>query len=215
MATVERYLPALDSGALLSWAAVVNAEVLVTLAYVVATPSVPTDPLTYVYPWVWLNVAGWAVYTTRPAPSSRRTRALAAVGGVAYFAVVGYAGGLFHLTGAGLGFAVHWLPPGWGPAVTYSASAFTLVLLPFKVVGYAALAYLVAVTVVDASASALSGLLGLVSCVSCTWPVLATIVTGAFGSASALTALATTRAYGLSTVVFVASVLLLRWRPSL
>lgn len=212
--TIDRYVPTPDTATLLRWGAVVNAEILVTLAYVLLSPNIPTDPLVYVYPWVWVNVAAWAVLRVRPTPTSQRVRWAAAVVGVAYFLLVGYAGGLYHLSGAGLGLSIHWLPPGWGPAPVYSASAFTVVLMPFKVVGYAALAYLVSVTVRDASASALSGLVGLVSCVSCTWPVLATIATGLFGSASALSSLAMTRAYGVSTVVFVVSVLALTWRPT-
>ncbi|WP_435097735.1 DUF7546 family protein [Halarchaeum sp. P4] len=214
MHALARRLPDLDSGTLLSWAAVLNAEILVTLAYVVLAPSIPTDPLTYVYPWVWLNVAAWGVLRVRPSPTPGRVRWLAAAVGVAYFLVVGYAGGLYHLSGAGLGFSLHWLPPGWGPAPVYSADGLTVVLMPFKLGGYAALAYLVSVTVRDASASALSGVLGLVSCVSCTWPILATVATGLFGSASALTSVAMTEAYGISTVVFVVSVLALVWRPT-
>jgi len=211
---VDRYVQTPDSATLLQWGTVVNAEVLVTLAYVFFSPNTPTDPLIYVYPWVWVNVAAWAVVRVRPTPTSRRVRWAAAAVGVAYFLLVGYAGGLYHLSGAGLGLSVHWLPPGWGPAFVYSASAFTLVLMPFKLVGYAALASLVSVTVQDASASALSGLVGLVSCVSCTWPVLATLATGLFGSASALSSIAMTQAYGISTVVFVISVLALTWRPT-
>lgn len=214
MATVTRRLPSPETGTLLAWVAILNAEVLLTLVYVVLSSGTPTNPLTYVYPWVWLNVAGWAVVRARPTPTTRRVRWLAAAVGVAYFLAVGYAGGLYHLSGSGLGLSVHWLPPGWGPTFIYSASGLTVVLLPFKLGGYAALAYLVSVTVRDASASALSGVLGLVSCVSCTWPVLATVATGLFGSASALTSVAMTRAYGISTVVFVASVLALAWRPT-
>ncbi|GAD52112.1 ABC transporter, ATP-binding protein homolog [Halarchaeum acidiphilum MH1-52-1] len=213
-ATLDRYVPSPDAPTLLRWGALLNAELLATLAYVLLAPGTPTDVLVYVYPWVWIDVALWAVLRTRPTPTSRRVRWASYAIGVAYFLLVGYAGGLYHLSGTGLGLSVHWLPLGWGPAPIYSAGAFTVVLMPFKVAGYAALASLVSCTVRDASASALSGLLGLVSCVSCAWPVLATIATGIFGSASVLTSITMTRAYGVSTVVFVASVLALTWRPT-
>jgi hypothetical protein len=49
--------------------------------------------------------------------------------------------------------------------------------------------------------------------VSCTWPVAAMLFTGFFGSASAVVAVAENTPYALSTVIFVASVVLLVWRP--
>jgi hypothetical protein len=51
----------------------------------------------------------------------------------------------------------------------------------------------------------------LVSCVSCTLPVLAALVSGVAGGS--VTAVATGFSYDLSTLVFVASVGLLYWRP--
>jgi hypothetical protein len=118
------------------------------------------------------------------------------------------------LHGESLGARIAWLPPGWGPTLVYSGSALTVSLFPFKVLGYAALAYLVTATVLDTANAGLAGLLGLFSCVSCTWPVAATVLTGVFGGTSAAASVATNQPYGLSTVVFVSSVLLLTWRPS-
>ena len=68
-------------------------------------------------------------------------------------------------------------------------------------------------TVLDAARSAVTGVLGLLSCVSCSWPVLASLATGVAGGGSGLAAAVSTGSYGLSTVVFVATVALLYWRP--
>ncbi len=120
-----------------------------------------------------------------------------------------------HAHETGLRLAYRSLPPGFGPALLYSGSVVSLNLFPYQVVGYAALAYLVYATVLDAAGSAVSGLLGLFSCVSCTWPVIGTVVAGLFGSGSAVYAFALSRSFLLSTLVFVSAVALLRWRPDL
>jgi hypothetical protein len=166
------------------------------------------------YPFVWINAALWGVSRVGLPDASRRQYALAAAVGAAYFLLLGGVGGLYMFHGADLGARIAWLSPGWGPALLYSGSALTVSLLPFKVIGYAALAYLVAVTVLDAARTGLAGLLGVFSCVSCTWPVAATLFTGVFGGASAVTSVAQNEPYALSTVVFVSSVLLLAWRPA-
>ncbi|MEF8853071.1 MAG: hypothetical protein V5A44_04815 [Haloarculaceae archaeon] len=173
----------------------------------------------WVYPFVWINVGLWAIVRTAPAATgaSPRQRTLVGVLAVAYFAVLAYAGGLVgHGTPAGAGAVnVVWgtVPPGWAPVVTYAGSALTLTLVPFKLAGYLALAYLVYATVLDAARSAVTGLLGVLSCVSCSWPVLASLATGVAGGSSGLAAAVTTGSYGLSTLVFVATVALLYWRP--
>lgn len=79
--------------------------------------------------------------------------------------------------------------------------------------GYLALSYLVVVTPLDVSGSALSGALGFASCVSCTWPILGTAVTALFRGGSMLATVATNQPYGLSTFVFATAVGLLVWRP--
>jgi hypothetical protein len=86
--------------------------------------------------------------------------------------------------------------------------------MPYKVVGYLALAYLVYDTVLDTAGSAVSGVLGLVSCVSCTWPVVATLAAGIAGSGTAVAAAASEWSYTIGTLAFVVTVVLLRWRPS-
>lgn len=221
-----RYRP--DRELLLVWAAVINAELLAVAVYLLWTGATPTRPLFYVYPFVWINAALWALWTVDvPAVDDRRRGALAAAAGVGYFLVLGYFGGLYAVgsaagangsggvvAGAGWSLVLASFPPGWSPAVLYDGATVTLALLPFKVFGYVTLAYLVAVTVLDASGGAAAGLLGLFSCVSCTLPLIAGAVSGLVGGAGALVAAAYGQSYGLSTVVFVVTVVLLVWRPT-
>ena len=198
---------------LLYGALLVNAEIAVVLFYYAVVAATPTDLVFLAYPFVWINAAAWGVARVDLPAAPPRRRWLAYGLGAAYFLLLGGVGGLFMLHGEALGARIAWLPPGWGPTLVYSGSALTVSLFPFKVVGYAALAYLVAATVLDAANTGLAGVLGLFSCVSCTWPVAATVLSGVFGGASAAASVATNQPYALSTVVFVSSVLLLTWRP--
>lgn len=196
------------------WAVILNAEVILMVWYYALMPAVPTNLLQLAYPWIWINASIWAVSRVRLSPSGDRDRLLALGVGVGYFLVLGYFGGLYQLVGADLGFRLAMLPPGWGPVTTYSGASFTLSLLPFKVIGFLALAYLVAATVIDAARTGLAGFIGVFSCVSCTWPLLATVLTGVFGTASAAASIVTGQPYGASTVVFLASIGMLVWRPT-
>lgn len=198
---------------LLYGALVVNGEIALVLLYYALASATPSDLLFHVYPLLWINAALWGVTRVDVPATSARQRWLAIGVGVAYFLLLGGLGGLYKFGGAGLGFRLSWLPPGWGPTAIYSGTAVTLSLFPYKVVGYAALAYLVAVTILDTARTGFAGLVGLFSCVSCTWPLAAMLFTGIFGSASAVAAVAENTPYALSTVVFGASVVLLVWRP--
>lgn len=199
----------------LFWGALlVAAEAAAIAAYLTVADVTAVAALPYLYPFVWLNASVWALARVDVPAVSRRRRLLAGGVGAGYFLLLAFIGGVAHLGGMGTGVRIAWLPPGWGPALLYSGTALTVVAMPYKVVGYATLAYLVGVTVADAAGSALSGLVGLFSCVSCTWPVLATVLTTLFGGASAAATLATNQPYGLSTLVFLSAIGLLVWRPT-
>ena len=198
----------------------VNTEILLLMGYTFATGRLPDRPL-YYYPFVWINVGLWAVWRTEPRPADRRDRWLAGAVAGGYFLVLAVFGGLVGTAGlpagvepTGLRIVTLDLPPGYGPAVLYQGSVLRAAILPLKLVGYAALAYLVYATVLDATEAAAVGLLGLFACVSCTWPLFASVLTGVGGSTLAAAAVAT-NSYGVSTAVFVLTVGLLYWRPSL
>ncbi|MFB6087707.1 MAG: hypothetical protein ABEJ85_04230 [Haloarculaceae archaeon] len=203
----------------LVWGALlVNTELVLLLAYTMLGNSRLLGlrgVIMWLFPFVWINVGIWAVVRTDPAPASARQRRLAALLAAGYFVVLAYTGGMIGPTHRTLAPRVVWttIPPGWAPTVTYSGVGLSLTLIPYKVVGYAALAYLVYATILDAAGAAVSGVLGLVSCVSCSWPVLASILTGALGSGSALAAAVYDWSYLVSTAVFVVTVALLYWRP--
>lgn len=199
---------------LLYAALVVNGELALVLFYFAVSSAEPADLVFLAYPFVWINVAALGVAAVDLPAASRKRRWAAYAVGVAYFLVLGGVGGLYLFHGANLGARVSWLSPGWGPALLYSGESLTVSLLPFKVIGYAALAYLVVATILDAARTGVAGLLGLFACVSCTWPVAATVLTGAFGSASVAASVATDQPYALSTFVYVSSVALLAWRPA-
>jgi hypothetical protein len=194
---------------------VLGAELLALFVYLAVSRVSLLSPRYALYGLLWVNVGLWVLWRTDVSPASARTRRRAAALAVVYFGALAVAGGLVGpASPAGAtGFRVAWLPPGWGPALLYGGSTLSLVLMPARVVGYAALTYLVYATVVDASRAAVSGIVGLLSCVSCSWPILASVATGLLGSGSALAAATTTLSYDLSTAVFLLTVGLLYWRP--
>lgn len=219
MATARSRLDGGTARRTVLWVGLVLAvESLVVLAFAVASdvrPASLSAVRLWIYPWVWINVSVWAVLRTSPADAPTRTRRLAALAAVVYFGVLAYAGGLVGHAHGPTPLRVVWatVPPGWGPVLTYAGDGVSLTLVPYRVVGYLALAYLVYATILDATRSAVTGLLGVLSCVSCSWPVLAALAAGVAGSGSGVAAAVSTGTYGLSTLVFVATVALLYWRP--
>jgi hypothetical protein len=177
----------------------------------VALAGAGVEPRYLLYPFVWVNAGLWGVWRVGTVGATGRRRRLAAGVGLAYLLVlVAVDGTLGPASGAASGLRVAWLPPGWGPALLYRGSVLDLTLFPFKAVGYASLAYLVAATVVPATRTALGGLVGLFSCTSCTLPVAAAVVSGVAGGSGVLAAGSSLAwSYDLSTAVFVVSVALL------
>lgn len=200
--------------------AVLYVEVMALTGYWLFGDTVSVSaPRFALYGLLWINVALWVFVRTDIPSASRTTVRRAAVVAVGYLALLAYTGGV---VAPGIpasydyvaGFSVLWLPPGWGPALVYKTEFVRLILMPARVLGYLALTYLVFVTVVDAASSAVSGLLGLFSCLSCSWPILASVGTAVLGGSSFVAAATTTYAYDVSTVVFLVTVALLSWRPT-
>lgn len=213
----ERLAAAVPTPRRLAWYALLfNLQLVLVVLYYAFSTAAPGDLRYVAYGLVWINVGALAIYRTRPPAGvgfRTRRRALALAAG--YFGVLAVFGGMVS-TGVGgpaSGLRVAWITPGWGPAIVYGGTDLTLVLMPAHVVGYTALAYLLYVTVLDASGSAIGGLLGILSCFSCTWPILAAIAAALFGGTGFLATTAMEMSYDLSTVVFLATVALLYWRP--
>lgn len=199
---------------LLYAAVVANTLVLLLLLYALTTDRPVTT--IWAYPVVWITVGAWALLRTSPAPADRRTRRVAAALASGYFLLLAYVGGLFGPSigvETGLTIQVAELPPGWNPAVLYADETVRFAIIPYTTFGYAVLSYLVYATAVEAKGAVAGGVLGLFSCVSCTLPVVASVLGGFVGGAGAVAAAASSMTYGLGTVVFVVTVLLLSYRP--
>jgi hypothetical protein len=201
-------------------AALIVAEALLVGWYVWLSDATVYDATYLAYPFAWINVSVLAVWRTTPAPTTRRRRWIGAVAAVAYGLVLAVLGGL--VARGYLLFGEQWttslriaieVPPGWGPALLYVGPYLRLSVIPFKLIGYLALSYLVYATVIDARGSAVSGVFGLFSCVSCSWPIVASLVTGITGAGTASFQAAFVSSYPLSTAIFVGTVALLYWRP--
>jgi len=205
-----------DVRTLVYGAIVANTLLLLSVAYLLLGGVVGMDPRYSVYGVLWLFVGIVVLWKTDPAPADDRTRRRAVAVAAVYFAALAVAGGLVTLPAAGASWGGRLvpLPPGWGPVPVLTTPYVVIGLVPARVVGYLALSYLVYATVIDAAGSAVSGLLGLLSCVSCTWPVLASAATAVVGGGSAVASVALGLSYDISTAVFLATVGLLYWRPS-
>ena len=211
----------LPSRETLLWGALlVNTEALLVLGYLFVSDSQLLNLAAlrlYGYPFVWINVSLWALVRVSPPAAPARRRLFAGTLAVGYFLLLSYLGGLVSLAGSsGLDVSVHGLtiPPGWSPTVVVDIAGLLVTAIPFKLLGYITLSYLVYAMVVEA-AGILPAVLGLFSCVSCVWAAVVIPLTGAIGGSTALAGFVYAGGYDLSTAVFVTAVLLLAWRPSL
>lgn len=193
-----------------AWLALFALEALALAGYFAVVPG-ESGPLRYVvYPFVWMNASLWAVARVSPHAGSRRHRLLGLAAGASYFLLVMAVPGNVGLgTAAETSLRVGWYVPGWGPLVAVSSPWLRLYLVPFEVVGYAALAYLVYANALRLARGTLSGALGLVTCVGCTVPVLAPVVGLLGGPATGLASTAYAWSYDLGTALFLVTLGLL------
>lgn len=201
--------------------AAILVEALLVVAYFLATPAEVLDPRYVIYPLVWINVGLWAVVRTPLPRASGRAKLIAGVLSIGYFLLLAWLAGL-------IGAHTHeYLPRGlyrvgqgsigsigWGPRIAFVTDAFYLYFIPYKAIGFLALAYLVYTTLLEATDAALSGAIGVFACVSCTFPVFSSFAAGLLGP-SAFIAAVYQVSVDLSTVVFVLAVAFLYWRPEL
>jgi hypothetical protein len=191
-------------------------ELLFAVAYVALTRTILTRPaMVVLVPFVWLNLSLWVFVRVRPSGTEKR-RWPALLVAAAYLGLLGVLGGLVVLgdgnPAAGLRVTVTGFP-GWVPLVIADAGPAAVVVVPFKLVGYVALSYLVYVTVLDAGGAMLGSAVGLFSCISCTFPLIAGLVSTLTGGAATAAAVYNS-SYPLSTVVFTVTVFLLAWQPT-
>lgn len=188
-----------------SWAGLLALEALALVVYFAAVPADVVALRYLLYPFVWINAGVWAVRRISPVADGPRHRALGLAVAAAYFlAVMAIPGKLgFGVAGAAMDLRVGWYAPGWGPLLAFQSPWLRLFLVPFEVVGYGALSYLVYANALQFAREAFSGALGLVTCVGCTVPVLAPAVGLLGGPASSLTTTAYAWSYDVGTVIFI------------
>ena len=185
-------------------AVVATVALLTAIAtYLRLTDAVITTGRSLSYPVVWivtsLTAAVWIGLTVRGRP--RRWRGVAIGGG--YTLVIGWLTGLLGATTGGFPLRVHAAPPGWGPIILYDSGLLRLSIVPFKLIAYLALGYVIYALVAAHRGSIRAAAVGVFSCVSCTGPLLVAII-GAVGGTQATTAVATA-GYDIATVALVAT----------
>lgn len=197
------------------WLLVLGVETVLLVAYFGLTNATVTRVGYVLAPFVWINASLWAVTRTTPTAAPRRRRLIAGALSVGYFvlllAVTGLVGGG---TGTELAYVeVGAGSPGWGPVVRYGGTLASVTVVPFRVIGYLALAYLVYEALLGATTAALSGLVGLASCVSCGFSVVLSVVAGVTGASSGAVGAVYAASVEVSTAAFLLALLLLVARP--
>ncbi|WP_123536270.1 DUF7546 family protein [Halosimplex salinum] len=201
-------------------AAAIALEGALVVGYFLATPGDVTVPRYVLYPFVWINAVLVAAWRTPIPSASRRRHLVAGALAAVYFLLLANWAGLIGLTVGGhhpipesvLGVTVGSGSPGWG-RVRVITRVFYVSFVPYRVIGYLGLTYLVYAAVLDASGAVASGALGLVSCLSCSFPIVASFATGLLGGMVTLMSTVVAYSIDISTVAFLASVALLYWRP--
>jgi len=208
-----RHLLLAETTAIRWWCLVVAAELAVVTAYLATTSTVTVvEPRYVVYPFLWINVGVWAMVRTETPSVDRRQWAVAATLAGGYLGVLLLAAGTLQIgigepLNGGAVASIHWNIPGLGPIVVYGTPRVRLSIIPFKLVGYVAMTYLVYARLLGATRAVLSGALGLFSCVGCTFSLLLPLLGATTLFGSTLTGLA----WDLSTLVFLLTVALLYW----
>ena len=171
------------------------------IGYTLAVDPVVQSASQVLYPLLWLAASGTALWLVRDRLPSPSPLTAAVAGG--YTLVLLWTAGLVMSPAGSAGVSVHLGLPGWGPAVVYTTSFVTVMVIPFLVVGYATLGILAASAVQATIRTTAAGVLGLFACVSCTAPLVAGIA-GSLG-ASSVAATISSAQYPLATAAFLVS----------
>lgn len=159
-----------------------------------------------------LMVVAGLVGVTVDLPLLRLSGGLA-VGGVAFVPLADLLAAVpLHSQTHATGVQVTMAAPGWGPRVAFVTHAFYVNIVPYRVAGYLALAYLAYGAALDTARATVPGVVGLASCIGCSFPLVASAVAGVVGSA-ALVGAVVPLSVDLSTAAYVLAVGLLYWRP--
>ncbi|GAB6878374.1 hypothetical protein JCM17823_06480 [Halorubrum gandharaense] len=155
-----------------------------------------------VYPFVWLTTVGGAFATV--GHLVRRISAFETVIAGGYIILLTWISGGLSVGWTELGITTSGGIPGWGPVIGIDAFVITVVAVPFQVIGYVTLGFLIAQALQNRSGSAAAGVIGLLSCAGCILPLLA--VSASIGMVPAFSG---SIPYSVSTIAFVLSTTLL------
>jgi len=221
MSTItRRFSGSFDRQDLLYGALLVNTELLLVAMHALFGGTNATSwqgIFQYIYPLVWINAGLLVIVKTTPPPVPTKARRKAIAVGAVYFLILAAIGGIIRPGSPGIEsyvqFNLLYLPPGWNPMLAYFSPLVSVTLIPYKLVGYWALAYLVYVMVLDTAGLSWGTLTGLFSCVSCVMGILVPTLSSVLGGTGAVVGQLVPESYGASTVVYLVSLALLYWRP--
>lgn len=176
----------------------------------------------YLIPFIWITIGIMAVWHTEPVKRNTKHMALGAILAASYFLLILYLSGMIGPTTAAIEAATGFTPISvewqhslrWGPILIYSGRWLAATIIPYQIIGYLALTYLIYAAILDLSRSATAGIIGLAPCPGCAAPVLTSLLAGAAGTSSAFVVLIE-YTYEIATVLFVGGVGLLNWQPTL
>jgi hypothetical protein len=196
-------------------------QLIIGIAYAVVVDAPIPNFRYYLIPFVWITIGILAVWYTTPSNRNTQHTIIGAIVAVSYFFLILYLSGMIGPTRAAIeatagssSIGVEWHRPlGWGPILTYSGNRFAVTLIPYQVIGYLALSYLIYAAILDISKSATAGVIGLAPCPGCAAPLLAPLLAGAAGTSSAFVFLIS-YTYEIATILFVGAVGLLYWQPT-
>ena len=186
--------------------AVLVGHVALIFGYIAWTNTVVESTRHVLYPVAWITLSVFLVsFFYRYGPNPRQSRIAVGVGS-GYLLLLAIVGSPVGLGDGTLSSSVVWATPGWGPILLYSAGPIQGAVMPFELIGYAALSYGVACAVAASSRGLLAGVFGVFTCIGCVLPVFAAVA-GLFGGTAAAFQPGST-GYALATGVFTATVLL-------
>jgi len=192
-------------------------ELLLVVVHFTVTSARVTRPLYVLVPFVWINAGLWAVFRTEmPRATSDQHFAAATIAG-GYLLLLLWITGLVsivtNVSPFAVGLTIGTGSPGW-ERISLIAPPIGLVFVPYRVIGYVALAYLVYATLLETVRSAFAGAFGLLACVGCSFTVALSFGAAVLGGSVGFAAV---YAYSveLSTLAYLLAVGLLYWRPSL
>lgn len=197
-------------------------QLLAAVIYGVVFQIPPLTLHIFLLPFVWITVSVLAVWYTTPSEAEPRRKLFAGTISGGFLLVFLYLSGTVgtstevfeQVTGPSAITVTADRSLGWSPILFYSGEWFALRVIPYQLIGYVALSYLIYAAILDITRSAKAGLLGLALCPGCSAALLAPVLASVAGISSAF-ALFVRYTYEISTVLFVFAVAFIYWEPSL